>query len=104
MSFDWGGTEDVGQSKSRLKQEVDSWRHYVEALRQEDREVFREMINSVSATYSEAIERAERGYDTESLLMSIILKQQKTISWLSNLAARCREEKIHDKTKELTNQ
>ena len=33
----------------RLKEEIDSWRPYAEALRQEDREVFREMMNSVAA-------------------------------------------------------
>lgn len=69
----------------RLKEEIDSWRPYAEALRQEDREVFREMLNGVSASYSEAIDRAERGYDTEAVMMSIIMNQQKTINWLSQM-------------------
>jgi len=76
----------------RLKEEIDSWRPYAEALRQEDREVFREMMNAVAASYSEAIDRAERGYDTEAVMMSILLNQQKTISWLSSLLKRMREE------------
>jgi hypothetical protein len=79
-------------SASRAKDEIDSWRPYVEALREEDRLVFREMINSVSASYAEAIERAERGYDTESLLMSIILNQQKTITWLSGLVRKIQDQ------------
>ena len=76
----------------RLKEEIDSWRPYAEALRQEDREVFREMLNSVAALYNEAIDRAERGYDTEAVMMSILLNQQKTINWLSNFLKRIREE------------
>lgn len=77
---------------SKLKREVDSWRPFAEALREEDRVIFREMLNSVSASYSEAIERAERGYDTEALLMSIIMYQQKTINWLTVLLKRTQNE------------
>ena len=76
----------------RVKREIDSWRPYAEALREEDRLVFGQMMNSVSASYKEAIDRAERGYDTESLLMSIILSQQKTINWLSSMLESIREE------------
>lgn len=80
-------------TSSRLKCEVDSWRSYAEALRQEDREVFRDMMNVVASSYSEAVGLADRGYDTEAVMMSILLSQQKTINWLSNLARRLREEK-----------
>jgi hypothetical protein len=76
-----------------MKQEIDSWRPYAEALRQEDREVFRDMMNEISSGYMEAIDMAERGYDTEALMMSILLKQQKTINWLANLSRRLQEEK-----------
>jgi hypothetical protein len=78
---------------SRAKNEIDSWRPYVDALREEDRLVFREMINSVSSSYAEAIERSERGYDTESLLMSIVMSQQKTIIWLSNILRKIQDER-----------
>ena len=92
--FDSG--EEEGEAGStgfrRVKQEIDSWRPYAEALRQEDRQVLREMLNTAAASYCEAVERAERGYDTESLLMSVILNQQKAINWLSNQAKRLREE------------
>ena len=94
MTFDQfeGKGESPVSVARRLKQEIDSWRPYAEALRQEDREVFREMMNSVAASYNEAIDRAERGYDTEAVIMSILLNQQKTISWLSSLLKRMREE------------
>jgi hypothetical protein len=88
--------DDSGRTDAasrRLKQEIDSWRPYAEALRQDDRELFRDMMNEISSGFREAIDMAERGYDTEALMMSILLKQQKTINWLANLARRLQEEK-----------
>jgi hypothetical protein len=93
LSSRLGDTGNADPVSPRLKQEIDSWRPYAEALRQEDREVFREMMNDISAGYREAIDMAERGYDTEALMMSILLRQQKTIIWLSALAKRLQEEK-----------
>ena len=48
MTFDqFAGKEESPETVARrLKEEIDSWRPYAEALRQEDREVFREMMNS----------------------------------------------------------
>jgi hypothetical protein len=94
MTFDQfaGKKESPETIARRLKEEIDSWRPYAEALRQDDREVFREMMNAVAASYNLAIERAERGYDTEAVMMSILLNQQKTISWLSSLLKRAQEE------------
>jgi len=86
---DSGNTEAIS---IRLRREIDSWRPFVEALRQDDREVFRDMMNEISSGYMEAIDKAERGYDTEALMMSILLKQQKTINWLANLARHLQEE------------
>jgi hypothetical protein len=93
LSSKLDGTSNSEAVSRRLKQEIDSWRPYAEALRQDDREVFRDMMNEISAGYREAIDMAERGYDTEALMMSILLKQQKTINWLANLARRLQEEK-----------
>lgn len=87
-----GKKESARSVVRRLKEEIDSWRPYAEALRQDDREVFRDMLNSVGALYSEAIDLADRGYDTEAVMMSILLNQQKTINWLSNFLKRMREE------------
>ena len=97
MSIDrFEGRKESPQSLAhRLKDEIDSWRPYAEALRKEDREIFREMLNSVSASYGEAIDLADRGYDTEAVLMSILLNQQKTINWLSNFLKRLKEESGH---------
>ena len=87
-----GKEESVASVAYRLKEEIDSWRPYAEALRKEDREVFREMMNRVAASYSDATNRAERGYDSEAVMMSILLDQQKTISWLSSVLKRMQEE------------
>lgn len=90
--------QDAGKERSplavsrHLKREVDSWRPYAEALRKEDRDVFREMMNDVAKAYGEAIELAERGYDTEAVMMSILLSQQKMINLLSNLAKKIRRD------------
>jgi hypothetical protein len=94
MSIDrFEGKKESPQSTAhRLKEEIDSWRPYAEALRKEDREIFREMLNSVAASYGEAIDLAERGYDTEAVMISILLNQQKTINWLSNFLKRLKEE------------
>jgi hypothetical protein len=86
--------------RSRLKQELDSWRPFVEALRQEDREVFRDMMNAISAGYGGAIELAERGYDTEAVMMSILLNQQKTINWILNAVKRLNQQEVKEKASE----
>ena len=104
MTFDqFAGKKELPETIARrLKEEIDSWRPYAEALRQEDREVFREMMNGAAASYNLAIERAERGYDTEAVMMSILLNQQKTIEWLSGLARRLQQES--SETKKLNNE
>jgi hypothetical protein len=100
LSYRLGDTGNENTVSLRLKREVDSWRPYAEALRQEDREVFREMMEDISADFMEAIDMAERGYDTEALMMSILINQQKTINWLSNLTRRLQEQQSK-KTEEL---
>ena len=87
-----GKGESPATVARRLKEELDSWRPYAEALRQEDRDVFRNMLNEVAASYVEAVDRADRGYDTEAVMMSILLNQQKTINWLSGVLKRIRDE------------
>lgn len=92
MSYRLGDAGNENTVSLRLKREVDSWRPYAEALRQEDREVFREMMDDISASFMEAIGMAERGYDTEALMMSILINQQKAINWLSNLTRRLQDQ------------
>ena len=67
----------------KLKEELDSWRPFTQSLREEDRRAYKEMIDRIASRYPEAIENSARGYTTESLLVSLILEQQKRIEWLS---------------------
>ena len=94
MSFDEKISEDDTQDRlnSRTKKEIDTWRTYAEALRLDDRQTLRDMLSSVLTSYAEAINSAERGYDTESLLMSIVLDQQKMINWLSARVRKLQEQ------------
>ena len=77
----------------KLKQELDSWRAFARSLREEDRNAYKEMIAKILPGYSEAIENSARGYTTESLLVALILAQQKRIDWLSKQVSLIREEK-----------
>lgn len=64
-----------------LKDEVDSWRSFAEALRAEDREVFRKLIEKCW-NYSDAIEASGKPYLVEPLLLTMLLVQHRTIEWL----------------------
>ncbi len=92
MTWDWT-SEKQDRAVAKLKKEIDSWRPFMEALRFEDRELFREITNRVAASYADAVEKAERGYDTEAVLMSILLSQQKTINWLAQLVEGLKKER-----------
>ena len=76
---------------SKLKQELDSWRNYSQALHNEDKEIFQRMISRLFPAYSDAIENSGRGYTAEALLFSLIISQQKTIDLLSKRLARLTE-------------
>jgi hypothetical protein len=67
----------------KLKEEIDSWSLFVESLRLEDRELFKNMMQKTWA-YSNAVEICKDEYATEALLLSILISQQKTINWLTN--------------------
>ncbi len=85
----------------KLKEELDSWRAFTHSLREEDRNTYKEMIAKILSRYSEAIENSARGYTTESLLVSLILVQQKRIDWLSKQVSLLKEnatEPLHKTT------
>jgi len=81
----------IGSQFPKLKEELDSWRAFAHSLREEDRRAYKEMIARISSRYSEAIENSARGYTTESLLVSLILAQQKRIDWLSGQVSLLKE-------------
>ena len=61
-----------------LREELESWRPFVEALRLEDRQVARDMMERCTR-YVEAIEASGKEYITEPFFLSVLLVQEKQI-------------------------
>ena len=61
-----------------LRQELNSWKGFVEALKNEDKEIAHEMMERCMK-YVEAIEQSGKEYLTEPFFLSILLDQQKKI-------------------------
>jgi hypothetical protein len=61
-----------------LREELESWRPFVEALRFEDRQVARDVMERCSR-YVEAIEASGKQYLTEPFFLSVILVQERQI-------------------------
>jgi hypothetical protein len=75
---------DKEDDNNLLSREIESWKSsFAYALRAEDRGIFFEMLK-VCEYYSEAI-KSKGELPTESLLMTLILEQQKMIKRLNNL-------------------
>jgi len=66
-----------------LTQEIESWRGFADALRQEDRVLFLHMLNECYQ-YASSINSKGEYFSTESLLMSLVFVQHKIINWLIN--------------------
>jgi len=77
----------VSEDFQKLKKELDSWRPFIYSLREPDREAYRRMISKIMR-HAEAIEKSGRGYTAESLLMAVILSNQKTINYLEHVIER----------------
>jgi hypothetical protein len=69
------------KTTSLVEDEIESWKGFVDALRSEDRDLFKDMMN-ICRKYSVEIEVAERTVTTEALFMTILLAQHKMIKWL----------------------
>ncbi|TLX66539.1 MAG: hypothetical protein E6K94_07550 [Thaumarchaeota archaeon] len=66
-----------------LTQEIESWRGFADALREEDRVLFLHMLNECYQ-YINSINSKGDYFSTESLLMSLVFAQHKIINWLIN--------------------
>ncbi len=66
-----------------LTQEIESWRGFADALREEDRVLFLRMLNECYQ-YINSINSKGDYFSTESLLMSLVFAQHKIINWLIN--------------------
>ena len=61
-----------------FKEELESWRPFVEALRFEDRQVAREMMESCWR-YVEAVEQSGKEFLTEPFFLTVLLAQEKRL-------------------------
>ena len=64
-----------------LTKEIESWKGFEYALREENRILFHEMLNECRIYGDAAIAKGDN-YSTESLFMALILQQQKMINQL----------------------
>jgi hypothetical protein len=61
-----------------LKEELEGWRPFVEALRFEDRQVARDMMESCWR-YLEAVEQSGKDYLTEPFFLTVLLVQERRL-------------------------
>lgn len=74
-----------------LRQELESWRPFVEALRLEDRQIARRMMDSCWR-YFEAIESSQKEYLTEPFFLAILLTQERRLKELEAQLDRLKSE------------
>ena len=66
-----------------LTREIESWKSFTTSLNSEEyREIFNKMLSDCYK-YANAINTKGEPFPTDSLLMSLLLSQQKMIDWLS---------------------
>ena len=70
-------------SDGEIIEELDSWQRFADALRAEDRALFKEMLR-LCYEYFPAIQARDSPFPTEALFMSLLLMQHKTIVWLAS--------------------
>jgi hypothetical protein len=79
-------------SDAEIIEELDSWERFADALRSDDRELFREMLR-LCYEYFPAIQARESPFPSEALFMSILLAQHKAIVWLAGEVEKLKAER-----------
>jgi len=72
---------------SKLRDELDAWQKSIESLSPEDRNAFDKAIQN-AMQYGDFVENAPKGHETEALLLSVLLSQQKKIEELKQTIGR----------------
>ena len=72
----------------RFDEEVQGWQGFLNALRADDRVIFRRMLTDLQK-YAEMIGQQEN--PTETLIVSILLQQYKIIKWLESEIQRLKK-------------
>jgi hypothetical protein len=81
----------VTLSDTEIIEELDSWERFADALRAEDRALFKEMIR-LCYEYFPAIQARDSPFPAEALFMALLLVQHKTIVWLASEVERVKAE------------
>ena len=63
-------------------EELDSWQRFADALRADDRALFKEMIR-LCYEYFPSIQARDSPFAAEAVFMSLLLVQHKAIVWLA---------------------
>jgi hypothetical protein len=72
-----------------LTKEIESWIGFTDSLKsEEDRRLFLKMLNNC-CKYSTAINAKGELFPAESLLMTLLLSQEKIIDWLGKQVSSC---------------
>lgn len=69
-------------SDTEIRKEIESWKGFADSLREEDRELFREMMR-VCYEYAPSMHAKASPFLSEALFMSLLLLEHKMISWLA---------------------
>ena len=79
-------------SDGEIIEELDSWQRFADALRADDRALFKEMIG-LCYEYFPAMQARDSPFPAESLFMSLLLVQHKTIVWLASEVEKFKAER-----------
>lgn len=79
-------------SDGEIIEEMDSWMRFADALRAEDRALFKEMLR-LCYEYFPAMQARESPFPSEALFMALLLVQHKTIVWLAGEVEKMKAEK-----------
>ena len=74
-----------------LKDEIESWKPFVDALRAEDRAVVKDLMEECWR-YASAMESSKKKYMVEPFFLSILLILGRKVGWLESEVQLLREE------------
>lgn len=78
-------------SDAEVIEELDSWLRFGDALRVDDKALFREMIQ-LCHQFFPAIQARDSPFPAEAVFMSLLLAQHRTIVWLVEEAEKLKAE------------
>jgi len=82
---------DAPRTIRLLRDEVESWRPFLDALRADDREIARALIERCWR-FAGAIEASRKSYLVEPFFLTLLLAQEERIRWLESELKRLSEE------------